>query len=377
MEDRNYKRKEMAARIAATKSEAERKRDDQIIEAGKSGYDVDFDENGRVKQLRPNPKLSPKAKELHPLEQQKLEKEIENLGLKPVQSRNQLMQKAAQEGFDAEFNEKGEMFLTPTKERMDDLAAKYELTKARAAKLRSGGGGGGKGGAGGKPLTATVAMEFGDPKSASDSLDAISALVEQYPDYFGKAQSKVDSAKAFFGVGERARTADQIDAVILQRAQTVGVFLENGKLAEGDIKRYMKMLPQRGDHPDTVRSKIAFLKRQIYDKTNARIEALEAGGHDASRIPRPQDPGTPGLIQPKGGLIQGQPQGLLPKTAPGAAPQAPGTQPAAAATPDPVITYKIKMLDQFINDPKNKGNPKVEEAKKAKAAYESQLKAKP
>lgn len=66
-EDRDFKRKEMAAKIAAAKSDEARKKGDQIIAAGKEGYDIEWDETGNVKGLVKNDKLVPSPKPKAPL----------------------------------------------------------------------------------------------------------------------------------------------------------------------------------------------------------------------------------------------------------------------------------------------------------------------
>jgi hypothetical protein len=67
-------------------------------------------------------------------------------------------------------------------------------------------------------------------------------------------------------------------------AQTIGTYLEGGKLAEGDIKKYRKILPQITDTDYVARGKIAKLRELIERKQQEDARVLSASGYNASAI---------------------------------------------------------------------------------------------
>jgi hypothetical protein len=56
-------------------------------------------------------------------------------------------------------------------------------------------------------------------------------------------------------------------------AQVVGKFLEGGKLAEGDIKRYKALLPDVSDTPEVARKKLDAAKALIIDNYNGQLDS--------------------------------------------------------------------------------------------------------
>jgi hypothetical protein len=133
---------------------------------------------------------------------------------------------------------------------------------------------------GGRPLTAGSAENLGASKSALSALDDIESLANSNEEMFGKGVGLIGNIGIKTGIGETATKAASIEADLMSKAQTIGRFLEGGKLAEGDIARYAKMLPQRGDKPEIVTNKIATLRRMVQQKYDNDRSGYGAAGYD-------------------------------------------------------------------------------------------------
>lgn len=357
-EDRQYNRRVMAAKLKAAEAEALRKKDDDDIEAAKSGMRIERDSaTGMIKRdattgramISQDPSLMPMPKPLHPLVEQDLRVKIEAAGQKPVMDRNKIVADALEKGFNASFDDGGRLIMTPTKERMAETQARLELMKAKALKAKGGGGAGG-----GKRLPPNMTAEFGATNAVFQALDDSLKVFEENQDYFNTRGDMVGKAKSIYQSGKAAvgadAQADVIDANFRAKAQVIGKYLEGGKLAAGDDIKYRKMLPIRGDSPTVVKAKVENLQRLVYQKMEGELRALEQGGYDTSRIQR-QKP--KGLIQE--GLIGNDPKGLITGKSP--TPVAP-----AAPKPDP------RAAQAWLADPKNANDPR-------RAAVEAKVKA--
>lgn len=62
--------------------------------------------------------------------------------------------------------------------------------------------------------------------------------------------------------------------------QAVGVILEKGKLAEGDIKRYLDMMPKPGDSDAVADQKLRSLSRVLQRIKDSKTEAFKKAGFD-------------------------------------------------------------------------------------------------
>lgn len=67
-------------------------------------------------------------------------------------------------------------------------------------------------------------------------------------------------------------------------AQSVGTFLEGGKLAAGDEVKYLRMLPSPGDGAERKKGKIDNLNRLIATKRQEKINALKAAGFNLGNL---------------------------------------------------------------------------------------------
>lgn len=137
---------------------------------------------------------------------------------------------------------------------------------------------------GGRGLTTSATENLAGSDVALSQLNDTKNLVENNPEMFGKGTSLIGSAAAAFGVGETGTKAASLDADLRSKAQMIGRYLEGGKLAEGDINRYRKMLPERGDKPEIVQNKIATLERMIQQKYNADLSAYGSSGYDVGKF---------------------------------------------------------------------------------------------
>jgi len=176
-----------------------------------------------------------------------------------------------------------------------------EAAKAKvdAASIKKGSGHGG-----GKRLSIGAAENIASADTALSGLADVRAAVENNPEIFGKGQNILNKAAIATGIGDLATKAGSIDADLMTKAQIIGRYLEGGKLAEGDIKRYRKMLPETGDKPEIVQNKIAILERMLQQKYQADLASYKSSGYDTSKYGSKQV--GPGITQ---GLNK-QPQGF-------------------------------------------------------------------
>jgi hypothetical protein len=86
-------------------------------------------------------------------------------------------------------------------------------------------------------------------------------------------------------------------------AQTVGLILEGGKLAEGDLSRYMAMLPSAGDSAERARAKVEGIKRMLATKKAAQFSALKAAGYNTGSLTPEVAPVKSGAPSQAGGNV--------------------------------------------------------------------------
>lgn len=110
---------------------------------------------------------------------------------------------------------------------------------------------------------------------ALKALDSVEKLLESW-DYtswplwwlatYNPAATKTISANQKFGIA----------------AQVVGKFLEWGKLAEWDIKRYKALLPDVSDTPAVAKNKLAEAKKLIVENYNWQLDSAARAGYNLS-----------------------------------------------------------------------------------------------
>lgn len=152
--------------------------------------------------------------------------------------------------------------------------------------------------AGGKIVTSSDAGDIGQADSAIMALDDLDAAF---------APSGAD------GLGGKLQAMlpwdsdpKRFDDKVLATAQSVGTFLERGKLAAGDEVKYRKLLPAPGDSVGRAKAKIENVKKLVRDEQQARIRGLGNAGYNVngfqqgggSPAPAPAPTGAPTAPQP-------------------------------------------------------------------------------
>lgn len=133
---------------------------------------------------------------------------------------------------------------------------------------------------------------FGTAESAFSALDDARKLTnETYKDIVGPTTGLGSKLAATFEFGDRGVRAKELDAALSARAQTIGKYLEGGKMTDQDITRYKAMLPTITDSPAVADSKVQNLQRLLAQKQNAELSNFENAGYDVGKIRRLQAPG--------------------------------------------------------------------------------------
>lgn len=111
-------------------------------------------------------------------------------------------------------------------------------------------------GSGQKPLSDTAISTINDGTTALGLLDTIENTVLSNSQN-GPIAGRLGRANPY------NTSAQTFEAEAMQAAQLIGRFLEGGKLAEGDIARYRKLLPTITDTDATAQNKIASLRQLL------------------------------------------------------------------------------------------------------------------
>lgn len=136
----------------------------------------------------------------------------------------------------------------------------------------------------GKILPAVQTAEMGSAESSVAALNDVSDLFKQNSSIVGPGQGLVSGIAGSLQAGDTGKRAAILNSQLQQRAQIIGKYLESGKLAEGDIKRYLKMLPNLRDAPEVAQGKINSLNRLIAQKQQADLSNFSNAGYDTSNI---------------------------------------------------------------------------------------------
>lgn len=90
-------------------------------------------------------------------------------------------------------------------------------------------------------------------------------------------------AKSQFGIAS-SDAAKLYEASASPVRQAIGVILEGGKLAEGDIKRYLDMMPKPGDSNAVADQKLESLSRVLGRIKDAKIKSFSQAGFDVGTM---------------------------------------------------------------------------------------------
>lgn len=142
----------------------------------------------------------------------------------------------------------------------------------------------------GKTLPATEAQSLGDANSSFQALQDANQKFQDNASITGPFQGRVSSLAAWGQVGDRGKQAANLDAELKKNAQTIGKYLEGGKLTNEDIDRYKKLLPTITDDPSVAAEKAKILQTMIAQKQAAQKETFGQAGYDVSNIRLSQAP---------------------------------------------------------------------------------------
>ena len=142
----------------------------------------------------------------------------------------------------------------------------------------------------GKSLPATTAEAFGDANASYQALDKAAAKFDENKDLVGPFQGRLSQLKGAMEFGETGVKAKVFDAQLKANAQTIGKYLEGGKLTDADIDRYKQMLPNLSDSPEAAKGKTDVLKSLLASKQGSQIESLKQAGFNVGDIRVSQPP---------------------------------------------------------------------------------------
>lgn len=165
-----------------------------------------------------------------------------------------------------------------TESRAAELALKQQqlAETIRANKAREAGRGKGKGEPKDKTLPVSTLTELADFETAAKELDRLEARFVELDQggYWAKVKAKGSEALGMQGTDAALYASEAKRAM-----QGVGKILEGGKLAAGDELKYRALMPEPGDSPERLRSKVRGLKTMLSDLKAGRIGAYKAAGY--------------------------------------------------------------------------------------------------
>lgn len=192
--------------------------------------------------------------------------EFDRLGSKDGYNSGELERRIAA---DAERKSYHQQYLDALRRRD---AARAAALKAKAAKA-----------GGGRPLPTTALGELADFDVADREIDNLNKTFDKLKMGTGGAKA---SAKATDILGLQGTDAAEYNAAARRTMQIVGKILEGGKLAEGDERKYSKMLPQAGDSAAVRAQKVEGLRAALKAQKAAKLKEYGAGGYKTPEIER-------------------------------------------------------------------------------------------
>jgi len=150
-----------------------------------------------------------------------------------------------------------------------ELLEKVITAREAAAKRKSASGGvdGGVDG-GGKVVPAGQMAALAGAGAGLDTLRKLEKDIKEGSASYGPILGRLRSLNPWDTSQRLAESSTK------QAAQTIGTYLEGGKLAEGDIARYRDQLPGSPDTEDVALGKSLQLREKIIDKLRQEITAL-------------------------------------------------------------------------------------------------------
>lgn len=136
----------------------------------------------------------------------------------------------------------------------------------------------------GKLLPASSAESFASSNASLQALEAANAAVQSSQAPTGPFLGRVSGAMGAMELGETGKAAKTLDAQLKLNAQTIGKYLEGGKLTDADIDRYKQMLPSLTDSPEAAQKKTQLLQTLISQKQQSELQTFGQSGYDVSNI---------------------------------------------------------------------------------------------
>jgi hypothetical protein len=131
-----------------------------------------------------------------------------------------------------------------------------------------------------RPVPASEGGAIGEVGAAATALDELYAA--HRAGGFGGMLSKAGAVMTDkLGLNNQtAQYQDQMKAT----AQVVGRILEEGKMTDADLPRYLSMMPQPGDDDARASKKVAFINHLLALKRDGKVEALAALGFNVKGV---------------------------------------------------------------------------------------------
>lgn len=133
-------------------------------------------------------------------------------------------------------------------------------------------------------IPASIAQEIGGANASISALEEARKSFQANQDISGPWQGMASRGAAQFEIGELGKRAKAFDAQLKLNAQTIGKYLEGGKMTDSDIERYKSMLPNLNDSPDIAAIKSQQIENMIAQKQQSEKEGLLQAGYNVGQI---------------------------------------------------------------------------------------------
>ena len=197
----------------------------------------------------------------------------------------------------------------PKEKMVDEYANELKAIRLQEAKA-------------GKSLPAAQAEALGDANASYQALESSNQAFKKNAGISGPIQGVISNFLARGETGETGRAAKAFNAQLKLNAQSIGKYLEGGKLTDADIDRYKEMLPNIYDSPEIAQNKTQLLQELISRKQQGQVESLGQAGYNVKNIKISQSPsliskkeqptfGLADYLQPKANAAQMLPKGFV------------------------------------------------------------------
>lgn len=129
-----------------------------------------------------------------------------------------------------------------------------------------------------KQLPAWNASEIGAMRTAIDQTSNLWSIIEKFKD------SMWPIAWNIWKINKFDTKAQTVNAEFNRITQIIGKSLEWWKLAEGDIKRYLEMLPNITDNPEVAKNKLVSSQQYLKDLYSWQVKSLWEAGYNVKNF---------------------------------------------------------------------------------------------